>query len=133
MNMRLRILLPGAIAADEAAVKMTANGLQGSFTLLPRHVDVLVVLVPGLLSWQPLRGEERFAAVDAGLLIKYGQEVLVSTRRAVLGADLGTLHDTIRQEFLAIDEHERQARTVTARLEAGFVRGFLEMETRARA
>lgn len=130
--MRLRILLPTEIVADESAGKITASGQHGSFTLLPRHVDYLVVLLPGLLSWQPLLGEERFAAVDGGLLVKHGPDVLVSTRRAVLGTDLETLHDTIRQEFLAIDERERVARSVVARLEAGFVRRFLEMETRAR-
>lgn len=130
--MRLRILLPTEIVADESAEKITASGQHGSFTLLPRHVDYLVVLLPGLLSWQPLQSEEQFAAVDGGLLVKHGPDVLVSTRRAVLGTDLETLHDTIRQEFLAIDERERVARSVVARLEAGFVRRFLEMETRAR-
>ena len=131
--MRLRILLPTHIIADTAARKITAIGRHGSFTLLPRHVDFLAALVPGLLAYEPPDGEEAFAAVDGGLLVKYGRDVLISTRRAVVGADLSTLRHTIEQEFLAIDERERVTRGVMARLEADFIRRFLDLGDRARA
>lgn len=131
--MRLRILLPTNVIADTPARKITANGLHGSFTLLPRHVDFLAALVPGLLSYEPPDGQEAFAAVDGGLLVKYGRDVLISTARAVVSGDLATLRLTIEQEFLAIDERERVTRGVMARLEADFVRRFLELGDRLRA
>jgi F-type H+-transporting ATPase subunit epsilon len=72
--------------------------------------------------------------VDGGLLVKYGQDVLISTARAVVGGDLAmTLRHTVDQEFLAIDERERATRGVMARLEADFIRRFLEMGDRTRA
>jgi F-type H+-transporting ATPase subunit epsilon len=131
--MRLRILLPTNVIADTPASKVTANGLHGSFTLLPRHVDFLAALVPGLLSYESPDREEAFAAVDSGVLVKYGRDVLISTARAVVSGDLATLRLTIDQEFLAIDERERVTRGVMARLEADFVRRFLELGDRLRA
>ena len=131
--MRLRILVPSMVLADTPAQKITANGLHGSFTLLPRHVDFLAALVPGLLAYEAVDGQEAFAAVDGGLLVKYGQDVLISTARAVVGGDLMTLRHTVDRQFLAIDERERATRGVMARLEADFIRRFLEMGDRTRA
>jgi F-type H+-transporting ATPase subunit epsilon len=131
--MRLRILLPTTVLADTPAQKITADGLHGNFTLLPRHVDFLAALVPGLLAYEPEDGQEAFAAVDGGLLVKYGPDVLISTRRAVVGGDLATLRQTIEKEFMAVDERERVTRGVMARLEAGFIRRFLELGDRTRA
>lgn len=132
MTMRLRILLPTTVLADTPARTITADGLHGSFTLLPGHVDFLAALVPGLLAFEPPGGHESFAAVDGGLLVKYGRDVMISTRRAVVGDDLATLRRTVEQEFLATDERERVTRGVMARLEAGFIRRFLELGDRAR-
>lgn len=130
--MRLRILLPTVILADAPARKITALGLHGSFTLLPRHVDFLAALVPGLLAYEPPDGPEAFAAVDGGLLVKYGGDVLVSTGRAVVGDDIATLRDTVEEEFVAVDDRERVTRGIMARLEADFIRRFLELGDRAR-
>ena len=130
--MRLRILLPTAILADTPARKITALGQHGSFTLLPRHVDFLAALVPGLLAYEPPGGPEAFAAVDGGILVKYGSDVLVSTGRAVVGDDIATLRDTIDEEFLAVDDRERATRGIMARLEADFIRRFLDLGDRAR-
>lgn len=133
-SMRLRIFLPTRILTDEAVVKVTADGVHGNFAILPRHVDFLAALVPGLLSFERAGGDiEQYAAVDGGLLVKHGADVLVPTRRGVLGDDLDALRRIVEQEYLAEDERERQARTALARLEADFIRRFMELETRAGA
>jgi len=59
------------------------------------------------------------------VLVKTGQDVLVSVRRAIGGADLGKLREMIDKEFLTLDARERSARTVTAKLAAGFLRRFV--------
>ena len=63
-------------------------------------------------------------AVDEGVLVKTGPDVLVSVRRALGGTDLGQLRDAVEQEFLTLDEHEHSVRSVMAKLETGFVRRF---------
>jgi len=125
--LRLKVLLPTRVLLDEEVQKVGAEATNGSFGMLPRHVDFVAPLAPGLLSFVDAEGEERFVAVDEGLLVKHGAEVLVSTRQAVRGADLGTLRDTIDQEFRQLEDREKLTRTALARLESQIVRRFMEL------
>jgi F-type H+-transporting ATPase subunit epsilon len=127
MLMHLRLLLPTAVLLDARVGRITADGQHGSFTLLPRHVDFVAALVPGLLSWEVPGGPEAFGAVDGGVLVKRGRDVAVATRRAVVGAGLGELRRAIEVDFQTLDERERQARSAMARLEVDFVQRFLEL------
>ncbi|MCC9001699.1 MAG: F0F1 ATP synthase subunit epsilon, partial [Candidatus Competibacter sp.] len=83
--MHLKLLTPTEILVDESVVKFNAEGPEGHFCLLPRHRDWVATLVPGLVSFVALDGGEIFVAVDRGILVKCGDEVLVSVRRAVRG------------------------------------------------
>jgi hypothetical protein len=47
--MKLTILLPGEVFLEAEAAKVIAEAGNGSFCLLPRHVDFVAALVPGLL------------------------------------------------------------------------------------
>jgi len=125
-NVRLKILLPAEMALDEETSKVTAEAENGSFTLLPRHIDFVAALVPGLLSYESA-GQEMFVAIDEGILVKRGDEVLVSVRGAVRGANLGQLRQTVEEQFKMLDERERKARSAVARIEAGVVRRFTEL------
>jgi F-type H+-transporting ATPase subunit epsilon len=126
--MKLKVLLPTEILVEEPVVKVTAEAQNGSFTLLPRHIDFVAALVPGLLYYVTEDDREEFVAVDEGILVKCGSDVLVSTREAAMGPDLGKLREMIDRQFLALDEHEKIARSAFARLEADIVRRFLELE-----
>lgn len=125
--MRLKILLPVAVLIDEDVTKVSAEAEDGCFCLLPRHIDFMAGLVPGLFSFQTPEGKETFLAIDEGILIKCGTEVLVSTRNAVQGTDLGSLMHTIEEQFLVLDDREKKARSAAARLEADLVRRFMEL------
>lgn len=125
--MKLRLLVPTGVVLDEEVTKITAEAEHGGFCLLPRHVDFLAALVPGLLAYEDNAGKERFAAVDEGVLVKRGDEVLVSTRQATPGVDLDQLRDTVRREFATLDLQERRAKAAVAKLEATFLRGYLDL------
>lgn len=126
--MKLKILLPTETLIDEAVTKITAEAENGSFTLLPRHIDFVTALVPGFLSFVSATGQEEFLAVDEGILVKRSDQVTVSTRNAVLGPNLGTLKQMVDAQFRVLDERERMARSAVAKLEADFVRRFVERE-----
>ena len=128
--MRLKVLLPTEVLLDEEVRKVTAEARNGSFCLLPAHIDFVAALVPGLLSFEIGGGKEVFLAVDEGVLVKQGENVLVSTRNAVRGPDLGRLRRTVEEEFKVLDDRERMARSAIAKIEAGFVRRFLETQRR---
>ena len=125
--MQLKLLLPTAVLVDQQVSKVVAEAENGSFCLLPRHVDFLAALAPGLLSYEDQDGNEFFAAIGEGLLVKHGDQVLVSVRQAVCGADLGRLRRAVREQFSVIDERERAAHSAVAKLEASFLRGYLEL------
>ncbi len=124
--MTLKLLLPFQIFADKTGVsRIVAETREGSFGLLPHRLDCVAALAPGILTYQTESDGEVFVAVDEGVLVKTGTDVLISVRRAIYGTDLGKLRDTVEKEFLTLDEHERSARTVTAKLAAGFLRRFV--------
>lgn len=127
MTMRLRVLLPSRILVDIDVTKVIAEAENGAFCMLPRHVDMVAALTPGLLSFTTAAGDEEFIATDEGVLVKHGADVLVSVRDAVRGADLGLLRLMIHERFEALDDREKRARGALARLEADFVRRFIEL------
>ncbi len=125
--MKLKVLLPSEILIEEEVAQITAEGENGFFCLKPRHVDFVSALVPGLLSYVNTTGEEVFIAVGAGVLVKCGTDVLVSTAQAAAGPDLGSLKDTVEKQFRLLDDKEKSSHTAVAKLEANFVRKFLEL------
>ncbi len=125
--MKLKVLLPTQILLEETVSKVTAEAENGSFCLLPRHIDFVTALVPGLLFFVTTKGQERFLAVDRGILVKCGLEVLVSTQNAVQSDDLGMLHQTVEKQFLVLDEREKLTRAAVAKLEVNLIRRFVEV------
>jgi F-type H+-transporting ATPase subunit epsilon len=126
--MNLKVLLPAEVLVQEEVAKVTAEAHNGSFCLLPRHVDFVAALVPGILSFETAGGREAFVAVDEGILVKCGEEVMVSTRNAMRGPDLGQLRRTVEERFKVLDDREKTARSAMVKIEAGFVRRFLEIQ-----
>ena len=127
--MNLKILLPFQIFAEKTGVsRIVAETREGSFGLLPQRLDCVAALAPGILVYETESDGEVFVAVDEGVLVKTGPNVLVSVRRALDGADLGQLRDVVEQEFLTLDEHEQSMRSVMAKLEAGFLRRFASFQ-----
>lgn len=126
--MHLKILLPTEVLIDEDVTKVVAEAQNGSFGILPRHIDFVAALVPGILGYVDAKAGERFVGTGHGMLVKQGDKVLVSTRDAVAGDDLSTLREVVEQRFLQLDDRERSARSALARLEAGVVRRFIEFQ-----
>lgn len=129
MPMNLKVLLPFQIFAEKTGVeRIVAETRDGSFGLLPHRLDCVAALVPGILIYETEAEGEVYVAVDEGALVKAGPDVLVSVRRAIYGADLGQLRALVEKEFLTLDENERNARSVLAKLETGFVRRIAALQ-----
>jgi F-type H+-transporting ATPase subunit epsilon len=127
--MTLKVLLPFQIFAEKADVtRIVAETPEGSFGLLPHRLDCVAALTPGILTYETATDGEVFVAVDEGVLIKAGDDVLVSVRRALVGQDLGQLREAVTKEFLTLDEQEQSVRSVMAQLESGFLRRFVTLQ-----
>lgn len=125
--MNLKVLLPFQVLAEKSGVsRIVAETPGGSFGLLPHRLDCVAALVPGILLYEDQAGDEVFIAVDEGVLIKTGPDVLVSVRNAIAGTDLSRLRSAVDREFLNLDERERSVRSVLAKMESGFIRRLVE-------
>jgi F-type H+-transporting ATPase subunit epsilon len=123
--MTLKVLLPFGIFAEKSGVsRIVAETPEGAFGLLPHRLDCVAALTPGILIYETELEGEVCLAVDEGILVKTGADVLVSVRRALGAADLGQLRAVVEQEFLTLDDHEQSVRSVMAKLETGFLRRF---------
>lgn len=124
-NMQLKVLLPFKVFAEKRDVlRIVAESRSGSFGLLPNRLDCAAALVPGILTYETEAEGEVSLGVDEGVLVKTGNEVLVSVRNAIGGMELGELHQAIEQEFLNLDAQEQTVRSALAKLEGDLVRRF---------
>ncbi len=121
--MNLKVLLPYRIfLAKPSVLRIVAETPDGSFGLLPRRLDCIAPLAPGILTYETQAEGEVFIAVDEGVLVKTGPEVLVSVRRAQGGADLGQLRQAVEREFLTLDNREQSVRSILAKMESDLIR-----------
>ena len=125
--MQLKILLPSRIfeeIPDVTRIVVEARG--GSFGILPHRLDCVAALLPGVLTYATETAGDVYVAVDEGVLVKMGAEVVVSVRHAIGGVDLGQLRQAVEREFLTLDDREKSVRTAVAKLESGLIRRFAE-------
>ena len=123
----LKVLLPFEVFAEKTGVlHIVAETHAGSFGLLPHRLDCVAALAPGILVYETEAEGEVYMAVDEGVLVKTGLDVLVSVRNAIGGTDLGELRDSVEREFLDLNEREQGVRSVMAKMESGFIRRLAE-------
>ena len=127
--MTLKVLLPSEVFAEKAGVaRIVAETREGAFGLLPHRLDCVAALAPGILVYETEADGEVFVAVDEGVLVKTGLTVLISVRQALGGTDLGQLRDSVKREFLTLDEREQSVRSVMTKLETGFLSHFARLQ-----
>ena len=127
--MNLKVLLPFRIFAEKTGVsRIVAESRDGSFGLLPHRLDCIAALAPGILIYENEAEGEVYMAVDEGVLVKTGSEVLVSVRNAIGGTDLGQLREAVDREFLTLNEREQSFRSVMVKMESGFIRRLVEFQ-----
>lgn len=123
--MTLKILLPYQVFAEWHNVsKIIVKTTEGSLGILPRRLDGVASIVPGILQYENENHETKYIAVDEGVLIKAGDEVLVSVRNAVAGANLGMLKKSVDEEFKVLAEKEKNVRSTLVKMESHFIRSF---------
>jgi F-type H+-transporting ATPase subunit epsilon len=125
-RMQLKILLPSRVFWEmDEVTRIVAETRQGSFGILPHRVDCVAALAAGILSYTTATANDVYVAVDEGVLVKMGAQVVVSVRHAIGGADLGQLRQAVEREFLTLDDREKSIQTAIAHLESGLIRRLI--------
>ena len=127
--MNLKILLPSEIFANKTNVlRIVAETGAGSFGFLPNRLDCVSAISPGILTYQTQEDGTVYVAVDEGVMVKAGLDVLVSVRHAIGGTDLSQLHAAVKREFLTLDEQEKRVRVAVAKMESGLIGRLQELQ-----
>ena len=125
--MNLKILLPFKVFTNRPDVlRIVAMTSEGSFGILPNRLDCVASLSAGILEFETAAEGDIYIAVDEGVLVKTGNDVLISVRNAISGLGLEQLRQAVEQEFLAIDEQEQKIRSVLDKIESGLIRSLVE-------
>lgn len=125
--MNLKVVELTRTLIDTEVTKVLAEDGAGFFGLLPKHVDFVTVLVPGILTFSSMEGGLHYVALEEGILVKVGRNVLVSTTRAVLSDELSLLKETVEKEFAGEIERGKKVRAAAFRLEADLARRFFDL------
>ena len=126
-GMNLKVLLPFKVFADITNVqRVVVETNVGSYGLLPQRLDCVAALVPGILQYETSEGV-KYIAIDEGILVKAGAEVLISVRNAIGDAPLGKLKTLVETQLKQVDEKEIGTRSMMAKLESSFVRSIQQL------
>ncbi len=120
--MELKILLPYRIFAEIKNVSsIVAETIEGSFGLLPQRLDCVAAIVPSIFSYETESKNKYYLAVDEGVLVKTGSQVMLSVRNAYGSAVLKKLRDSVENEYKNLDSKEKVIRSEMAKMESRFL------------
>jgi F-type H+-transporting ATPase subunit epsilon len=120
--MGLKILLPYKVFAEIKNVRrIVMETSNGSYGMMPHRLDCVAAIVPGIFTYETETGGDQYIAMDEGILVKEGLQVLASVRNAIGGADLGQLRASVEKEFINLDEQEKNVRLIMEKMESGFI------------
>jgi F-type H+-transporting ATPase subunit epsilon len=127
--MKLKILLPYQVFAEKTEVsRIVVKTTKGELGIWPNRLDCTAALLPGILTYENEAEGEIFIAVDQGVLVKTGQDVMISVRNAIAEKSLDQLHEAVEKEFIELDQREQNVRSVMAKMESGFIRRFMALD-----
>jgi len=125
--MRVRIIVPGKLFLDQEVDKITAPGAEGSFQILPRHIDVVWTLQSGILIVTTEKKDTYFA-INQGVLVKEKDLVQISSYQVVESTSLEELQETVEKNFRNLDEEEKKLSRILDKLEADTLIRLAELE-----
>ena len=127
MELNLKISTPIGIALDTQTTQVDFEAIDGFFTLLPRHVDMVSALKSGILSYK-VGDKKSYVACHKGVLVKKGEDISVSTKLAILGSDLKELQQKIAVDFKEMEQERKEVNLAMAKLELGLAKGILSLK-----
>lgn len=128
--MILKVLSPYEVILEQKISKIVAEGIEGYFCLLPRHIDYVSTLKSSILGYVDLEGSQRYLAVNEGVLTKCGSLVTVSTLNAIEGDSLEELRQKVLTEFIKVDDVEKEVKTALASLELQMFKELMKVKKR---
>ncbi|PIS01150.1 MAG: F0F1 ATP synthase subunit epsilon [Chlamydiae bacterium CG10_big_fil_rev_8_21_14_0_10_35_9] len=125
--MLLKVITPTNIITKEKVGKVIGEDPDGSFGILPKHIDFVTKIVPSILVYTDDQGEG-YIGVDEGILVKQQDVIQISVQTALESRNLGQLHNEMEVHFKNQEEEEEQTALETTKLELGIVKSFYDLK-----
>lgn len=126
--MRIKVQLPDQILYEADVKLVSFQAEDGTFTMLPRHIDFASSLVPGIVRFvEKENGQEKYLATSKAVLVKKSDLVTISTTTAVMSDSLDTVQEQIQAELDEVAEEMQEARDSLSRLEVAIVKKYMEI------
>ncbi len=125
---RVQLLAADRGQAIDGVASFIGEDASGSFGLMAHHVRFMTVLTFGLARLRLAEGGWQYLGLPGGLLYFIDNELRLSTRRYVLGADAGAIAGTLAQEMLAEEQALAKTRSKVRRLEAQMLERMAQLQ-----
>jgi len=123
----LRVITPTEIVLSCPIQKITIEGIEGFRTLLPKHMDFITALKPGIMTYMTQDSQIQYLACNQGLCVKCGDTVSISTPWAIISDNLSHLKIRIKQAFQEMEQERKEVGVSLARLEIGLTKGLMQL------
>ena len=127
--MKVRVITPTKVVLDADAVHVTVEDITGSLGIRPGHIPMIAALEVSMLVARDAHGEEKYVALDGGVLTVSKDTVTVTSQRAVIGDDLEHLDNTVLADFRSEAEQDRTANAAFQKLRVAFLKRLFDLET----
>ncbi|WP_028829603.1 hypothetical protein [Proteocatella sphenisci] len=125
--MKIKLILPNKTLMEKDIDKVTLPGREGSFQILPRHIDFTSSIKPGILT--VFSGEYiEYFALSHGIMVKKGDVIYLSTLYAVRGESLESLSRELVEDINNRKEYDNKIREILSKMEAETLRRFIELD-----
>lgn len=95
--LNLRIYTPEKLFLEKEILKITLNGKEGSFSILPKHVDYISSFDDCIMCYTDTSNKTSFLATNQGIITKIGRNIEISTFHVIVGNSLMELKNNINE------------------------------------
>lgn len=95
--LNLRIYTPEKLFLEKEILKITLNGKEGSFSILPKHVDYISSFDDCIMCYTETSNKTSFLATNQGIITKIGRNIEISTFHVIVGNSLMELKNNINE------------------------------------
>lgn len=92
----LKVYTPNKLIISEIITKLRVDGKEGSFTILPAHIDYITSFDNSIISFINIENKQLFLATNQGILTKVGKNVQISVFNIEMSNTLDELKSIIK-------------------------------------
>ena len=124
----LKIYSPIEMLLDEEVKKLIFQGKEGYVTILPNHIDYVSSFESNIMSYVDKNDNQKFIALNSGILVKYSNKVRLTAYKAIIGDSLKDLKTKVNEITEKEDDIEKEINKNLKQLEYYMFNNLVNMK-----